>query len=136
MKFEFCGKLDCPDWILAQLFHASRMDLHIFELLCQIVNETIEVNEGQLDESQMFDRLSNSACKNQSLDGTVSGNKSNLHFSDFFDIDDIRCCFAAIHFIITNASQYKVSRSQLETELEQLGLSVDHCQVICQSITM
>lgn len=132
MKFEFCGKVDCPDWILAQLFHASRMDLLIFESLCQIVNETIVVNGGQLDESQMLNRLFDVASRNQ----CEAKDEPKVHYSCFFDIDDVRCCFAAIHFIMTNARQHKISRSQLETEMEQLGLSVDHCQVLCQIITM
>lgn len=53
--------------------------------------------------------------------------------SDVFDIDDARACFAAVHYIISNASQYKVSNSLLSIELEQLGLPSDHCQLVCNN---
>lgn len=113
MKFEFCGKLDCPDWILAQLFHGSQLDLARFELICESVKDTL-ISRGNFNEL-LYDELV--------LD------------EEAFDIDDARACFAAIHFIITNACLYHVSSEALSTELEQLGLASEHCQVLCRVLT-
>lgn len=127
MKFEFCGRLDCPDWILAQLFHASQMSIDVFEELAKIVSNTI-VAGGQVDEAEMLNSL-NSLTVNQEAESRCLD--PSERFADSSDIDDVRACFAAVHYIITNARQFKVSAKQLETELEQLGLPGDHCLLLC-----
>lgn len=112
-KFAFCGNLDCPDWILAQLFHASRLSLERFEMMCNSVKTTITC-DGQFDVNQ-FDSLD--------LD------------DDGFDIDDARCCFAAIHLVMTHARLYDVSITKLQVELEQLGLPTEHSRILCENLS-
>lgn len=108
-KFEFCGKLDCPDWILAQLFHASKLELDKFKLICESVRDTI-LADGQFDD-ELFAALG--------LD------------EEYFDIDDARACFAAINYIISNSCLYQVTSECLRNELEQLGLPGEHCECLC-----
>ena len=38
------------------------------------------------------------------------------------DIDDVKSCLAALHFILTSASKYHVNSETLSSELQQLGL--------------
>lgn len=108
-KFEFCGKLDCPDWILAQLFHASSLTLERFKLICESVRERLVIDNKQFDDG-LFDKLK---------------------LDDLFDIDDARACFAAVNYIISNAFLYRVDPSLLGIELEQLGLPNEHCKLLC-----
>lgn len=118
-RFEFCGKLDCPDWILAQLFHASKLDIKTFELICQSVKDTI-FNDGQLDELNLFTQLG------------IYDLQYNVAPSDLaFDIDDARACFGAIHYIMGHACIYKVTAKQLKNEMEQLGLASEHSRTLC-----
>lgn len=133
MKFEFCGRLDCPDWILAQLFHASHLELGVFELIAENVNEAIK-SGGQVDEAKMLESLYRRESENQKERLKETRLDLEGSYEDFFDIDEVRACFAALHYIITNACQFKVSPEQLETELEQLGLPGDHCQILCHLV--
>lgn len=55
-----------------------------------------------------------------------------LNLDDEFDIDDARACFGAVHYIMANASSYKVSDSLLRLELEHLGLPDEHSQLLCK----
>lgn len=97
---------------MAQLFYASKLELWQFSLICESVRDTILSSNEEFDDG-LFNRL-------------------NLD-NDVFDIDDARACFAAVHYIISNASQYKVSDSLLNIELEQLGLPSEHCQMVCNN---
>lgn len=112
-KFEFCGKLDCPDWILAQLYHASKLELARFESICLLVKETI-LADGKLDEMRLIGEL----------DDDDQGSDNH------FDIDDARCCFAALNHIMSGACLHQVPARQLNNELEQLGLPTDHCLIV------
>lgn len=112
-KFEFCGKQDCPDWLLAQLFYASTLDLNRFKLICENVKETI-IADGFLDEKEFFTSLE--------LD------------EEKFDIDDARACFGAINYIITSACNHKITSQLLSNELLQLGLPTDHTSLLCDII--
>lgn len=96
---------------MAQLFHASRLELPKFKLICESVKDTI-LAKGQLDEELLLDSL-----------GVED---------EIFDIDDARACFAAVDYIMSNACQHQVTRDMLAIELEQLGLPSEHCQLLCQ----
>lgn len=96
---------------MAQLFHASRLDLARFSLICDSVRDTI-LNDGQFD-SKLWPQL-------------------NLD-DEKFDIDDARACFGAMHFIITNSCLYGVEGELLRLELEQSGLPSGHSQYLCKS---
>lgn len=124
MRFEFCGRLDCPDWILAQLFHASRMKLDTFRIICQTVKRETLNNETkeQLDENELFTRL-----------GIYKDENSSTLSSDQLDIDDARACLGAVNFIMSNALVYQVNEKQLANELEQLGLASEHTLVLCET---
>lgn len=102
-------KLDYPDWILAQLFHSSKLDLPRFKLICESVRDTI-VAGGHFNQD-LLDKLK--------LDEEV------------FDIDDARACFGAVNYIITNACQLELPSERVIIELEQLGLPSEHCQLLC-----
>lgn len=99
---------------MAQLFHASKLELDEFKYICATVQETIFAG-GNLEETKFFDRL-------QELGGS---NKAQL------DIDDVRACFAAVNYIMTNSVVYQVSSKQIHDELEQLGLPSEHSSALC-----
>lgn len=39
MRFRFCGDLDCPDWVLAEINTLSKMVRFILFLLCAIYSQ-------------------------------------------------------------------------------------------------
>lgn len=119
-RFEFCGGLDCPDWILAQLYYASNVNLPEFELICQNVVESIKL-DGNLDEVSLFNQIEQLRRINDNNDG--------------FDIDDTRALFAAINFIITNTCIYQITSKTVCDELEQLGLTREHCSMLGQFLS-
>lgn len=104
---------NCPDWLLAQLFYASALDLHRFELICESVKDTI-IADGVLNEEEFLTRLD--------LD------------EEKFDIDDARACFGAINYIITSACNHTLSIQLLNNQLLQLGLPTDHTGLLCKII--
>lgn len=116
MKFSFCGKLDCPDWVLTQLYYISKLDLSKFELICTYVNQTI-LDKESLDETDLFSRLGIYDLDHDIVD---------------FDIDDARACFGALNYIIVNVCIYNVNIKHLRNELEQLGLKSEHCDSLCK----
>lgn len=99
---------------MAQLFYASRLNLHTFELLCESVKLTIFAG-GELDKSS-FDKL-------------------ELN-EEQFDIDDARACFAAINYIVSNTCLFQVEGQTLTAELEQLGLPSEHSQLLSKMLAV
>lgn len=130
MRFEFCNKLDCPDWILAQLAHASKLDLQTFEQICIMVKRSMAAGGNNFNQQDLMSLLVNHGAEVSSLEEMEKEVKEEERTKEF-DIDDARACFGAVNFIITNAHSYKVSMRQLNTELEQLGLPSEHCQTLC-----
>lgn len=100
--------------MLAQLFHASKLELSDFKIVCEaarLIIPSVEDREPFDEKSELFDKLA--------LDG------------EKFDIDDARACFAAVEFIMTSAGLYGTPDDVLLAELEQLGLPSEHSQILC-----
>ena len=41
MRFKFCGDLDCPDWVLAEMAVMSKLSVVKFKLLCDMIGKKI-----------------------------------------------------------------------------------------------
>ena len=108
MKFRFCGDLDCPDWVLAEISVLSKLtSLKIRQLVSQIINYIIT---GEV-KFESFDKLANDSK---------------------FDSSDVKACFAAISFILKNSTRYSVDSNTLSNELQQLGLPKDNSNALCK----
>lgn len=108
MKFRFCGDLDCPDWVLAEINTLSKMSsIRLKVLVSQILSNCIN---GELNYEKVRKLASDNA------DGVA----------------DIKGAIAAIHFIITSAAKYDISDAVLIQEIQQLGLPKENSDTIAK----
>mmetsp|Transcript_36174 Transcript_36174/g.71126 ORF Transcript_36174/g.71126 Transcript_36174/m.71126 type:complete len:204 (+) Transcript_36174:68-679(+) len=111
MKFRFCGDQDCPDWILAEVSVMSKMSSVRMMLISRLIRNNLlgeEINYEKLNKLTTGPRLN-------------------------FDAADIKAMIAALRFIIRSAAKYDVNADEvLLMELQQLGLPMDICKVVCK----
>merc|ERR1712002_796298 len=107
-RFKFCGDLDCPDWVLAEINILARLTSVKMKLL---VNQVVK---GLLNEEIDF----------QKVEKLTSDAK--------FDIGDIKASVAGIDFIISSATKHDVEPETLSNELQQLGLPKEHSSALCK----
>jgi len=109
MRFRFCGDLDCPDWVLAEISTLSRLTSIKVKLLCtQVVKEI-------LGESIDYDKV------------------NKLTSDAKFEQNDVKASIAALHYILCSAGKYGVEGETLSNELQQLGLPKEHSGSICKA---
>ena len=109
MKFRFCGDLDAPDWILAEIAVLSKISAVRVKVLS---NQVIRLIKGApLDFAKVKKLL-------------LSKGDAGLTASD------VKASVAALRFILASASKYDVSESTLTNELQQLGLPASNCNAV------
>ena len=106
MRFRFCGDLDCPDWVLAEIQTLSKLSSIKFKLLCSQVTKSIVDADGDV------------ALDVAKLEKLCADAK--------FEWNDVKAAVAALHFIVTNAAKYGVRVEELSDEIQQLGLPKEH----------
>ena len=104
MRFRFCGDLDCPDWVLAEIQTLSKLSSVKFKLLTSQVTKSIVEGDGQLDVAKL----------------------EKLCADAKFEWSDVQAAVAALHFVVTNAAKYDVRVEELSDEIQQLGLPKEH----------
>ena len=107
MKFRFCGDLDCPDWVLAEIATLSkltsvRMKILTAQTILQCVN-------GSFNYEKVLKLASSDAS-----DG----------------ISDLKGAIAAVHFICFNAAKHDLDETSLVQEVQQLGLPQENSEAI------
>lgn len=108
MRFKFCGDLDCPDWVLAEINILARLTSVKMKLL---VNQVVK---GLLSEEIDFEKV------------------EKLTSDAKFDVGDIKASVAGIDFIISSATKHSVKPETLSNELQQLGLPKEHSSALCK----
>lgn len=109
MRFRFCGDLDCPDWVLAEISTLSRLTSIKVKLLCsQVVKEVL----GDTIDYEKVHKLTSDAK---------------------FEQSDVKASIAALHFILCSAGKYGVEGETLSNELQQLGLPKEHSGSVCKT---
>ena len=111
MRFRFCGDLDCPDWVLAEIQTLSKLTSVKFRLLCSQVTKSIVDTSAGVD----VDSSSLDVAKLEKLCADAK-----------FEWNDVKAAVAALHFIVTNAAKYGVTVEELSDEIQQLGLPKEH----------
>ncbi|CAG2057740.1 unnamed protein product, partial [Timema podura] len=101
-RFRFCGDLDCPDWILAEINTLAKMSSVKMKLLCQ------QVAKSSLGEEMDYDKV------------------KKLTSDAKFEVGDVKASVAAVEFILTSSSRHGVEEDVLSSELQQLGLPREH----------
>ncbi|KAK2153037.1 hypothetical protein LSH36_310g03052 [Paralvinella palmiformis] len=109
MRFRFCGDLDCPDWVLAEIATLSRLTSVKMKLLClQVLKHLL----GQDIDYEKAHKLTSDAK---------------------FALSDIKATIAVLSYILSSAAKYNVDSDTLLNELQQLGLPKEHATSLCKS---
>uniref|UniRef100_A0A671FV95 COMM domain containing 4 n=1 Tax=Rhinolophus ferrumequinum TaxID=59479 RepID=A0A671FV95_RHIFE len=98
MRFRFCGDLDCPDWVLAEISTLAKISSVKLRLLCsQVLKELL----GQGIDYEKILKLTADAR---------------------FESGDVKATVAVLSFILSSAAKHSVDGESLSSELQQLGL--------------
>uniref|UniRef100_A0A1A8BQF8 COMM domain containing 4 n=1 Tax=Nothobranchius kadleci TaxID=1051664 RepID=A0A1A8BQF8_NOTKA len=109
MRFRFCGDLDCPDWVLAEISTLAKLSSIKMKLLCA------QVLKDLLGEGIDFDKV------------------AKLTADAKFESGDIKASVAVLSFILSSAAKHDVDSESLSSELQQLGLPKEHATGLCKS---
>ncbi|XP_078189967.1 COMM domain-containing protein 4-like isoform X2 [Callithrix jacchus] len=110
-RFRFCGDLDCPDWVLAEISTLAKMSSVKLRLLCsQVLKELL----GQ---------------------GTDYEKILKLTADTKFESGDVKATVAVLS-IFSSAAKHSVDGESLSSELQQLGCPkvrvVEHEASLCR----
>lgn len=108
MRFRFCGDLDCPDWILAEINTIARMTSVKMKLVCQ------QVAKSLLGEHMDFERV------------------KKLTADAKFESGEVKASVAALMFVLATSARHGVDAETLSSELQQLGLPREHAMALCR----
>uniref|UniRef100_H3BB29 COMM domain containing 4 n=1 Tax=Latimeria chalumnae TaxID=7897 RepID=H3BB29_LATCH len=137
-RFRFCGDLDCPDWVLAEISTLAKISSVKVKLLCAQVLKDL-LGEG-IDVRIFRNRI---ACY-------ASLQTEQLHLCTFltfyqfqkvakltsdakFETGDVKASVAVLSFILSSAAKHSVDSESLSSELQQLGLPKEHTTGLCKT---
>lgn len=107
-RFRFCGDLDCPDWVLAEISTLAKISSVKLRLLCsQVLRELL----GQGIDYEKILKLTADAK---------------------FESGDVKATVAVLSFILSSAAKHNVDGESLSSELQQLGLPKEHAASLCR----
>ncbi|XP_053898848.1 COMM domain-containing protein 4 [Malaclemys terrapin pileata] len=109
MRFRFCGDLDCPDWVLAEISILAKISSVKLKLICGQVLKDLQ-GEG-IDYEKILKLTSDAKLE--------SG--------------DVKATIAVLSFILSSAAKHSVDSDSLSSELQQLGLPKEHATGLCRS---
>lgn len=109
MRFRFCGDLDCPDWVLAEISTLAKMSSVKMKLLCA------QVLKDLLGDGIDYDKV------------------TKLTADAKFESGDIKASVAVLSFIFSSVAKHDVDIESLSSELQQLGLPKEHTTGLCKA---
>lgn len=107
MRFRFCGDLDAPDWLLAEIFMLSKIPTEEVKVMLKEVIQYIL--EGNIDLHNVTKATSGS------LEGGLSDTKGAI---------------SCLHFCLVSSAKYDVEDSTLLVETQQLGLPAPSAEAL------
>ncbi|PAA51864.1 hypothetical protein BOX15_Mlig006829g3, partial [Macrostomum lignano] len=102
MKFKIFGDLDCPDWLLAEVFAMSKLSVVKLRLVCSALVKSLAASAASNDSSS----LDNNAV----LLATVAKHTSDAKFNE----RDNQALISALTQLFTSANKYSASPETLE----------------------
>nr|XP_034969085.1 COMM domain-containing protein 4 [Zootoca vivipara] len=109
MRFRFCGDLDCPDWVLAEISTLAKISSVKLKLICAQVLKDL-LGDG-IDYEKVLKLTSDAK----------------------FESGDVKATIAVLGFILSSAAKHNVDGESLSSELQQLGLPKEHATGLCRS---
>ncbi|CAC5366862.1 COMMD4 [Mytilus coruscus] len=108
-RFRFCGDLNCPDWVMAEIRTLSTVTSVKIKLLCvQVIKDLLDVG---IDHDKVY----------------------KLTADAKFETGDVKASVAVLSFILCSAAKYNVDGESLSNELQQLGLPKEHATELTKS---
>ncbi|NXN16186.1 COMD4 protein, partial [Indicator maculatus] len=108
-RFRFCGDLDCPDWVLAEISTLAKISSVKLKLICaQVLRDLL----GDAIEYEKILKLTSDAK---------------------LESGDVKATIAVLSFILSSAAKHNVDSESLSSELQQLGLPKEHAGGLCRS---
>ncbi|NXA41128.1 COMD4 protein, partial [Eudromia elegans] len=108
-RFRFCGDLDCPDWVLAEISTLAKISSVKLKLLCaQVLKDLL----GEAIDYEKILKLTSDAK---------------------LESGDVKATIAVLSFILSSAAKHNVDSESLSSELQQLGLPKEHATGLCRS---
>ncbi|NWW62456.1 COMD4 protein, partial [Ifrita kowaldi] len=109
-RFRFCGDLDCPDWVLAEISTLAKISSVKLKLICA------QVLRDLLGEAIEYDKI------------------LKLTSDAKLESGDVKATIAVLGFILSSAAKHNVDSESLSSELQQLGLpKAEHASGLCRS---
>ncbi|NXN94549.1 COMD4 protein, partial [Rhinopomastus cyanomelas] len=106
-RFRFCGDLDCPDWVLAEISTLAKSSVKL-KLICgQVLRDLL----GEAMEYEKILRLTSDAK---------------------LELGDVKATIAVLGFVLCSAAKHGVDSESLASELQQLGLPKEHASGLCR----
>ncbi|KAG6939854.1 COMM domain containing 4 [Chelydra serpentina] len=109
MRFRFCGDLDCPDWVLAEISTLAKISSVKLKLIC---GQVLKDLQGEGIDYEKILKLTSDAK---------------------FESGDVKATIAVLSFILSSAAKHSVDSDSLSSELQQLGLPKEHATGLCRS---
>ena len=111
MRFEFCGNLDCPEWVLSEIVLLNKISaIKLRLILIQIIKKIM----GQPYDQDKLIKL----CKDQKLSA-----------------DDTKVFLSVIEFILAQAGKHIVSDQTFSKDLLQLGIAIENANAMVKVYT-
>ncbi|NXF07854.1 COMD4 protein, partial [Smithornis capensis] len=109
-RFRFCGDLDCPDWVLAEISTLAKISSVKLKLIC------VQVLRNLLGEAMEYEKI------------------LKLTLDAKLELGDVKATIAVLGFILSSAAKHNVDSESLSSELQQLGLpKAEHASGLCRS---
>lgn len=109
MKFRFCGDLDCPDWLLAEIATLSKVTAVRMKLLLKQVVSYMLTGEIEYDKVTKLTK--------ESLGGD----------------SDTKGAVSALHFVLSNSAKHDIEETTLQLEVQQLGLPKENADAVARA---
>lgn len=109
MRFRFCGDLDAPDWLLAEIATLSKISSVRMKLIAKQV--LLQMVGGAMDYEKVLRLLTPKGAARPS-------------------VSDTKGLVAALEFVVENAAKHEVDEGILHGELQQLGLPKENCDAL------
>ena len=111
MRFEFCGNIDCPEWVLSEVSILNRMSAIKLKLMLAQLTKKLT---GQDFDQEKLQKL----CRDQK-----------------FDAEETKVCIALVEFLITQAVKHQVSDKSFSKDLLQMGVAIENSNALVKMFT-
>ena len=109
MRFEFCGNIDCPEWVLAEIALVNRMSaVKLKIILSQVVKKIC----GSAFDQEKMQKL----CRDSKMDP-----------------EETKCVLAIIEFVMAQASKHDVTDTVLNKDLLQMGVAIENANAVSKA---